>query len=243
MRNFDRIFIRGDTHGDFDFLDDFCEKACTTTHDLLIILGDASINYYPPNHKWHMELTSKLRHMPITLFCIRGNHEDRPEDRPEYHCEDVGIGDPVYVSNWMPNVWFAKSVGEYVLDGMKCLVAGGAYSVDKLRRITNGDKWVANEQLTYEEKYKLLQIAERDIWDHVFTHTCPIDWMPRDLFLPDIDQTKVDNTMENLFQAMIECDIKFKHWWFGHYHDHRMDVCGDRKVHMLYKTIVELPSI
>ena len=55
--------------------------------------------------------------------------------------------------------------------------------------------------------------------------------------------TKVDNTMENLFQAMIECDIKFKHWWFGHYHDHRMDICGDRKVHMLYETIVELPSV
>ena len=243
MRNFDRIFIRGDTHGNFDFLDDFCEKACTTTYDLLIILGDAGINYYPPNHKRHMELTAKLRHMPITLFCIRGNHEDRPEDRPEYHCEDVGIGDPVYVSNWMPNVWFAKSVGEYVLDGMKCLVAGGAYSVDKWWRITNGNKWVANEQLTYEEKHKLLLIAEKETWDHVFTHTCPIDWMPRDLFLPDVDQTKVDNTMENLFQAMIECDTKFKHWWFGHYHDHRMDICGDRKVHMLYETIVELPSV
>lgn len=243
MRNFDRIFIRGDTHGDFDFLDDFCEKACTTTHDLLIILGDAGINYYPPNHKQHMALTAKLRNMPITLLCIRGNHEDRPEDRPEYHSEDVGIGDSIYVSHWMPNVWFTKSIGEYTLNEMKCLVAGGAYSVDKWRRISNGDKWVANEQLTYEEKHKLLLIAEKETWDHVFTHTCPIDWMPRDLFLPDINQAKVDNTMENLFQAMIECDIKFKHWWFGHYHGHRMDVCGDRKVHMLYETIVELPSV
>lgn len=181
--------------------------------------------------------------MPITLFCIRGNHEDRPEDRPECYSKDVGIGDPVYVNNWMPNVWFAASIGEYVLNDMKCLVAGGAYSVDKWWRISNGRKWVANEMLTYEEKHKLLQIAEKETWDHVFTHTCPIDWMPRDLFLPDVNQAKVDNTMENLFQAMIECDIKFKHWWFGHYHDHRMDVCGDRKVHMLYETIVELPSV
>lgn len=242
MRNFDRIFIRGDTHGNFDFLDDFCEKASTTTFDLLIILGDAGINYYPPNHKRHMALTNKLRNVPINILCIRGNHEDRPEDRPEYHLEGKDIGDPVYVNHWMPNIWFAPSVAEFTLNGTRCLVAGGAYSVDKWWRITNGNKWVANEQLTYEEKQELLQLSEGEHYDHIFTHTCPVDWMPRDLFLPDVDQSKVDSAMENFFQLLIDLNgVSYDHWWFGHYHDHRMDVCGDRKVHMLYDTIVELP--
>lgn len=34
-------------------------------------------------------------------------------------------------------------------------------------------------------------------YDFVFTHTCPISWEPRDLFLPMINQGTVDRTMEN----------------------------------------------
>lgn len=242
MRNFDRIFIRGDTHGDFDFLDKFCEKAVTTRHDLLIILGDAGINYYPPNHKQYMKLINKLHRAPITIFCIHGNHEDRPEDRPEYHLQDVGIGNEVWVSYGAENVWFAKMVGEYVLNESLCLVAGGAYSVDKWRRITDGGKWVANEQLTYTEKVFLESLVSNKHYDHIFTHTCPSDWQPVDLFLSDIDQKRVDNSMEFFFQRLIEYQqFSFNHWWFGHFHGHRMDICGDRKVHMLYDTIVELP--
>ena len=36
-----RIFIRGDTHGNFDFLEKFCYDNKTDLQDYLIILGDA----------------------------------------------------------------------------------------------------------------------------------------------------------------------------------------------------------
>lgn len=40
------IYITGDTHGDFSRINDFCFKNKTTTDDIMIILGDAGINYY-----------------------------------------------------------------------------------------------------------------------------------------------------------------------------------------------------
>ena len=53
--NYNRVFVRGDTHGYFDWLPDWCEENHTTKDDALIILGDASILYYgPTKNKEHM---------------------------------------------------------------------------------------------------------------------------------------------------------------------------------------------
>ena len=38
--------ITGDKHGDFRRVDALCSSASTTKDDLLIILGDAGINFY-----------------------------------------------------------------------------------------------------------------------------------------------------------------------------------------------------
>ena len=43
---FNRVFITGDTHGDFDWLADWCEEKQSTVCDAIIILGDAGILYY-----------------------------------------------------------------------------------------------------------------------------------------------------------------------------------------------------
>lgn len=40
------IYITGDTHRDFGRIIDFCEENETTKDDILIILGDAGINYF-----------------------------------------------------------------------------------------------------------------------------------------------------------------------------------------------------
>ena len=40
------IYITGDTHGDFRNVARFCERIHTEKTDILIILGDAGINYY-----------------------------------------------------------------------------------------------------------------------------------------------------------------------------------------------------
>lgn len=39
------IYITGDTHGSFERIANFCKMMNTTEKDIMIILGDAEINY------------------------------------------------------------------------------------------------------------------------------------------------------------------------------------------------------
>ena len=40
------FYITGDTHGDFNRIEAFCSEQETTVDDVMIILGDAGINYF-----------------------------------------------------------------------------------------------------------------------------------------------------------------------------------------------------
>ena len=50
--------------------------------DVLIILGDAGVNYYLTRSDY--DLKQELNDLPITLFLIQGNHEERPEEIDTY---------------------------------------------------------------------------------------------------------------------------------------------------------------
>ena len=54
-------------------------------------------------------------------------------------------------------------------------------------------------------------------FDIVLTHTCPYKYEPTETFLNDIDQTKVDKTMEH-FLDKVEESISYNKWYCGHYH-------------------------
>lgn len=67
------FYLTGDTHGDFSRIEEFCEEYETTVDDVLIILGDAGINFsLNINDDCRKMFISEL---PITLFCIYDNHE------------------------------------------------------------------------------------------------------------------------------------------------------------------------
>ena len=40
------FYITGDTHGDFSRIEEFCRENDTTKEEVMIILGDAGINYW-----------------------------------------------------------------------------------------------------------------------------------------------------------------------------------------------------
>ena len=70
------IYITGDTHGDFSRSEDFCRENDTSKDDIMIILGDAGLNFYLDRRDdRRKEYVEKL---PLTFFCIHGNHEQRP---------------------------------------------------------------------------------------------------------------------------------------------------------------------
>ena len=76
------IYITGDKHGDFSEVYAFCCKNKTTRDDLMIVLGDAGINYYA--NEQDIYLKNSLLQYPMTFFCIHGNHEERPENIEGY---------------------------------------------------------------------------------------------------------------------------------------------------------------
>ena len=133
------IYLTGDTHGRFERIGAFCEKMQTSQDDILIILGDAGINF----HASALDILRKeyLSKLPITLLCIHGNHERRPESLP-YYGEREWHGGKVYAEGRYPNILFAKDGEVYDLDGKKAI--GGAYSIDKAWR-TAGQSWWADE--------------------------------------------------------------------------------------------------
>lgn len=74
------FYITGDTHKKFDRVETFCQDQHTTPDDVMIILGDSGINYWlsPKDEK----LKERVNRIPITFFCIHGNHEGRPWESP-----------------------------------------------------------------------------------------------------------------------------------------------------------------
>jgi 3-oxoacid CoA-transferase subunit A len=237
-----RLFVRGDTHGNFDFLPYFCDEHQTDKEDILIILGDAGILYYGATKSKERYLKEYISKHPITIVCVRGNHEDRPKNRENMFdctiCNNVMSGTFTYESGY-PHILYAWDGGEYWFCGKHCLVVGGAYSVDKWYRLICGYKWFADEELTDQEMDIILQETSEHKYDHVFTHTCPFEWMPTDLFLSYIDQDTVSNRMER-FLTELQYNCHWGEWWFGHFHADRMDVCGDGKVHMLFNQVEEI---
>ena len=156
------IYLTGDTHGRFERIGAFCDKMQTDRDDILIILGDAGINF-------HADARDNLRkeylaRLPITLFCIHGNHERRPESLDVYD-EREWHGGQVFTEDRYPNILFAKDGEIYDLDGQKAIAIGGAYSIDKAWRV-EGRSWWPDEQPSEEIKSRVEQSLEFAVLHH-----------------------------------------------------------------------------
>lgn len=209
------IYITGDKHGIYNDVVSFCDSNNTSTDDILIILGDAGINYFLDERD--IVLKKKLSNLPITLFCIHGNHEERAFNIKsyvnKYFCNGI-----VYYEKEYPNILFAVDGEVYSFDNKKTLVIGGAYSVDKEYRLSRGYSWFSSEQPDNVIKNKIRNLLKSDNnIDVVLSHTCPYKYMPKEAFLEGINQNSVDNTTEEFLEE-IEGIMCYKKWYCGHYH-------------------------
>ena len=136
------IYITGDTHGSFERVENFCQRFNTKNDDIMIILGDAGINFSGP--RYDRLKKRQLEELPITIFAIHGNHEQRPFTIESYK-EQVWNGGMVYYEEEFPSILFAKDGEVYNLNGLKTIVMGGAYSIDKAYRLAYGYGWWEDE--------------------------------------------------------------------------------------------------
>lgn len=217
--------ITGDTHGYNEARLQSIKQnftACAPEETAVIILGDAGFQYYKNKKDWkNKHCASKLGY---TLYCLRGNHEDRISNSKDAHrIYDDEVKGFVWVEDEFPNIkYFDDDVEEYIINGKKVLTIPGAYSVDKWYRLQNNWMWFAEEQLTEVEMKFAEKVFGKEHYDLVLSHTAPLSWEPTDLFLRGIDQSKVDKTME-IWLDKFKDMTNWKIWLFGHYHADRLE--------------------
>ena len=247
-----KFFITGDKHRNFDRVKKFCHDMNTRRQDVLIILGDAGFNYYDDNRD--DELKKEISALNITLFCLHGNKENRPQNVGTYGIRSF-CGGKVYYEPKYPNIYFAIDGEIYTFEGKKYMTVGGAHSVDKMRCLEEGTPFWYDEmpddtvKITVE---KNLHNEGNKIYG-MMTHTCPIDYLPTEMFMstkqnasikrkpqkakakkpfePDIDRST------EIWLGEIEKKLDYEVWFCGHYHvDKKIDriqmMCHD--IHPLH---------
>ena len=210
------VYLTGDTHGRFERIACFCRDYRTTREDVLIILGDAGVNYYL-NHR-DEKLKQYISTMPVKLLCIHGNHEARPTAALGYEPAER-FGGTVMAQREHPNLLFALDGEVYELGGRSCIAIGGAYSIDKHYRLLRGAAWWPDEQPDEEIKRRVESALARRDWhvDVVLSHTTPLSYEPTEVFLPFVDQSAVDTSTEQWLDE-IERKLHYDRWYAGHFH-------------------------
>ena len=227
IKNF---LITGDTHGR---VAERIGNIAHNSHDLLpeetavIILGDAGFNYWLNDSDTREK--RRVCKYGYTIYCVRGNHEERPENLNYEKSWDDDVQGEVYVDPVCDLIRYFIDGEVYVINGHRTLVIGGAYSVDKHYRLQRAaaagqsfSGWFKDEQLSDWEVQAIAYNRFGEEYDFVFTHTCPLSWEPTDLFLGCIDQSTVDKSTE-MFLDEVRQEVSWKIWCFGHYHADRLE--------------------
>lgn len=246
-----KFFITGDKHRDFTGVKQFCEAMNTRRKDVMTILGDSGFNYYEDIRD--DKLKTEMAELNITLFCLHGNKECRPENIGSYGVRTF-CGGRVYYEPKYPNIFFAIDGEIYTFEGRKYIVMGGAHSVDKQYCLEEGKPFWEDEMPGSEAKIRFedkLNAEGNQIFG-IMTHTCPIDYLPTEMFLstrqradnkrkpkkaksqkqfkPDIDRSTEE------WLGKIEKKTDYKVWYCGHYHvDKQID-----KIYMMHSEIRQL---
>ena len=227
-----KYYITGDCHRHFRKVEFFCRHHGTTREDVLILLGDVGINFFLDDSD--KKLKEELSKLPITLFCVHGNHEERPEYIGPYY-KKIWCGGAVSFEPQYSNILFAIDGEIYKFGKKKGIVIGGAYSVDREYRLLAGLPWFQSEQPSEKVKKRVEKELEKIGWkvDYVFSHTCPLLYEPTPKEV--IGFEKIDRSTEEWLDSIAK-KLQYTKWYFGHYHDNIQYADAE----LLYEGIKEL---
>ena len=223
------IFITGDTHGNIDIhklnSNNFPEQKQMTKNDFVIITGDFGgvWNRSEEEIYWLKWLNDKS----FTTLFVDGNHENFDL----LNSYDVGYFYGGKVHRILANIYHLMRGQVFEINGTKIFTMGGATSIDKQYRRENISWW--KEELPscaeYEEALSNLE-KHNYIVDYVLTHTCSKQIMEH------MEYLKEDNSLNSFFD-ILDNQLQYKHWYFGHFHQDRQI---DKKHSVVYNNIVKL---
>ena len=241
------VYITGDCHGECGIIVNSLlhYHIQPSAEDTLVILGDVGANFFqnspkPWRHYADKAFKMQLNGIGCHVLCIHGNHEQRPEHIHTYK-ENTWCGGVCWEEEAYPFLHFAKDGEIYELEGQKCLVIGGAYSVDKEQRLANYPwTWFSDEQPNQKIRARVEDVLRKcnNTVDVVFSHTCPEKYEPVEAFMPGLDQSAIDRSTE-VWLGKIEADLEYLAWYCGHWHiNKRID-----KMHFLFHDIETLDGL
>ena len=221
------IYVTGDCHGDFKKLIDFIERMSLDENDTIIVLGDMGLLWNAHNDflQYFIANFYEVRYKTEILW-IDGNHENfdlikkLPSENGFKICS--------------PHIKMIERGNAFILQGKVFLACGGADSVDKEFR-KEGVSWWKDEQISQNEVDKIVEKYKDYNFDYILTHAAPTSIVKKYktiLFQGSYfsDKGNIDHTSENRLDK-IKNNIRFKKWFFGHYHN---DVKLNRKFTCFY---------
>ncbi|MBR4948549.1 MAG: metallophosphoesterase [Clostridiales bacterium] len=227
-----RIFITGDTHGDYDWnklnTTYFTEQKQLTKDDYVIIAGDFG-------GVWGMDRTDKYiiktyENRNFTTLFVDGNHENH-DALDRYPVEEWHGGKIHRISDTVIHLMRGQV---YEIDGRTFFTMGGAQSTDKMCR-KEGVSWWAREIPSDEEFDEAIRNLEKHDFkvNYIVTHCAPENYA----FYMQMEYSRKFNRLTEFLSSLItEYNVDFDGWYFGHYHE---DTNFD-KFHCLYQRVIEI---
>ena len=226
------FYITGDTHGMTDWekinTSNFPEqKYMSDYYDFLIIVGDFGGIWDGAEQDNYILKTYSQRNF-TTLF-IDGNHENH-DLLDKYPVEEWNGGKVHKISDRVIHLMRGQV---YNIFGTTFFTMGGAESTDKEYR-KEGESWWARELPSdeeYEEALRNLEKVNFEV-DIVLTHCAPEGYIGKNMsavYNCDISRLLANNMAgvvdrsgnrltKFLDELITEHGLKFRHWYFGHYH-------------------------
>ena len=248
------FYITGDTHGDFRRFNTraFPQQKQMTKDDYVIVCGDFGIwDKSAENQHWMDWMNEK----PFTTLFVTGNHSnyDLLKEYP------VKFWQGGKIQQIRPTVIHLMRGQVFTIDGLRFFTMGGASSHDiqdgileptspdfarRRRMLTkqggafriNHLSWWKEElpdMSEYQEAQANLDACHWDV-DYVITHCCPSsvqDIISGGFYQPD--------ALTDFFEDLME-RLKFRYWFFGHYHDERVI---QQKFVLLYHSLLDLGEL
>lgn len=203
------IYLTGDLHGDIrDKRIEFFKTL--KENDLLIILGDAGIYFFP----YKIEEWNNINLRCLTI-ALRGNHDNtnalhNMEEETLFEAKCYKLNDRTFI----------PKEGEILnMNGKKFFVFGGALSIDKAWRTPYVDWW-PDEQPNQSDYMNAINNLEKADWniDYFLAHDVNKD-IAKKIFGVKIFIDSSTSTMLGEIESQIRINNgKPYEYFFGHWH-------------------------
>ena len=221
------IYLAADTHGVIDFgkVVDFFDKEILSEDlskdDYLIILGDLGFDDNP-------SLIMLLQDLPVSVLFIDGNH-DNIDLLNDYYVDYWNNGKVHIIEDDIIHLMRGQV---YKIENKTFFTFGGAYSIDKQFRKSKINWW-ENEMPTDEEYDEGIKNLDDHNWcvDYVLTHSAPYEVVENIVGEYYYGEEQLQYYLQEIYDS-----LKFKHWFFGHFHeDYEYD-----NLRCLYHDVIKL---